>query len=456
MDKTAQLRSWIESTLGGSIVHWRQQGGRESGGRPAWFATVQVKGESVSCYVRGDKGLVPIGSRTHPLEREFRLLQELRKRDVLVPQVFGLCREPKAILMECVPGDNDFGQVHDQTQRQALARHFVELLARQHRIDASAFEHIGFRRPMSAEEFALNDLARWEKAHHRGLREPVPLVTFACQWLKRNVPMAPARPVLSQGDTGPGNFLFQGECITAIVDWEFAHLADPMEDLALIRPRDFYYPTSDLRGWFETYGDVSGIEIDLGKLRYYSVKAFLITPLGLAPVVQNVRSGTDHAEWLAQDVVYKRATMEVLADAIGAPLGEVTLPSFSETRHTPLFDVVRQDLESEQLAQITDAYQAHRLRMTLRLLQHLRNAERKARDIDELELEDMSTILGHRPETRGDGMRQMEAFVLGAGPEQDARLVQYLHRHAVREQALMQGALGLGEAAVVSPIGSWC
>ncbi len=454
VDKTTQLRSWIESTLGGRIVEWRQQGGRESGGRPAWFATVHAGGESISCYIRGDRGLVPVPSRTHPLDREFRLLRELNKMDILVPRVFGLCQDPKAILMECVPGDNDFGKVQDQAQRNALATHFVEQLARIHSIDAGAFEAIGFQRPTSAEGFVLDDLDRWERAHHRGLREPVPLVTFACQWLKRNIPAAPARPVLCQGDTGPGNFLFQGGRVTAIVDWEFAHLADPMEDLALIRPRDFYYPTGDLRGWFERYQAMSGTEIDFAKLRYYSVKAFLITPLGLATVVQNIRSGTDHAEWIAQDVVYKRATMEVLADAIGAPLEEATLPDFPETRHSSLFDVARRDLESEQLARITDSYQAHRLRMTLRLLEHLRNVERKAGELDEQELEDMSAILGRRPKTRSEGVRQLETFVLSAGPEEDIRLVQYFYRHAVREQALMKGALGLGETATVSPIGS--
>ena len=34
-----------------------------------------------------------------------------------------------------------------------------------------------------------------------------------------------------------------------------------------------------------------------------------------------------------------------------------------------------------------------------------------------------------------------------------ARGRKYFYRHAVREQALMKGALGLGETATVSPIG---
>jgi len=451
-DDVSRLRSWVESTLRGRIVEWRQQGGRESGGRPAWFTTVQADGQRISCYIRADRGLTADQRGSVAIDREFRLLQELNRAELRVPKVFGLCEHPKAILMECVGGENDFGKIQNPEQRSALARQFVEQLVKLHSLDAARFAAIGMRRPRSAEEYALGDLTRWEKGHHRGLHEPVPLVTFACQWLRRNVPPAPARPVAIHGDTGPGNFLFEGDRLTAIIDWEFTHLGDPMKDLALMRPRDFYYPTGDLTRWFQFYTELSGTPLDLPKLRYYSVEAMLLTPLALGPIVQNLKPDSDHIEWLAQDVVYKRATTEVLAEAIGVPLPPVPLPEFPATRYTPLFDIARNNLVAEQLPHLADAFQAHRLRLTLRLVEHLQQAERKAPVIETLELDDMSTILGRRPTGRQEGLRELEAFVRAAGPEQDARLVQYFYRHTVREQALLAGALGLGEHAVVSPI----
>jgi aminoglycoside phosphotransferase len=451
-EKLAALRVWVESTLGGRIVEWRQQGGRESGGRPAWFTTVEANGQRIAGYIRADRGLTTDGRGGVAIDREFRLLQELNRAGLRVPRVFGLCDDPKAILMECVPGENDFGKIENPDRRAALARQFVKQLVKLHSLDASRFEAIGMRRPRSAEEYALGDLARWEKGHQLGLHEPVPLVTFACQWLRRNVPPAPARPVVIHGDTGPGNFLFEGDQLTAVIDWEFTHLGDPMKDLALFRPRDFYYPTGGLQWWFRLYAEISGTPLDWRKLHYYSVEAMLLTPLALGPIVQNLKPDSDHIEWLAQEVAYKRATAEVLAEAIGVALPPVPLPEFPATRYTPLFEIVKQNLATEQLPHIEDAFRSHRMRLTLRLVQHLEQAERKATAIEALELDDMGTVLGHRPPSRSDGLRELDTFVRAAGPEQDAQLLEYFYRHTVREQALLAGALGLAENAVVSPI----
>ena len=40
-----------------------------------------------------------------------------------------------------------------------------------------------------------------------------------------------------QGDTGPGNFMYQDGKVTAVVDWELAHLGDPMDDIAWLSLR---------------------------------------------------------------------------------------------------------------------------------------------------------------------------------------------------------------------------
>ncbi len=39
-------------------------------------------------------------------------------------------------------------------------------------------------------------------------------------------------PVIVHGDFGPQNVLIEGDAISAVVDWEFAHLGMPVEDLA--------------------------------------------------------------------------------------------------------------------------------------------------------------------------------------------------------------------------------
>ncbi len=49
--------------------------------------------------------------------------------------------------------------------------------------------------------------------------------------------------MLVQGDTGPGNFVFEHGNVTGIVDWEFAHIRIPMDDWAWL---DMRMPGEDL------------------------------------------------------------------------------------------------------------------------------------------------------------------------------------------------------------------
>jgi len=68
--------------------------------------------------------------------------------------------------------------------------------------------------------------------------EPNPLLVEAFIWLKAHLPVAP-RVSLLHGEYRPGNFLYEGSQIRAVVDWEYAHLGDPVEDLGWAFLRQF-------------------------------------------------------------------------------------------------------------------------------------------------------------------------------------------------------------------------
>jgi len=74
--------------------------------------------------------------------------------------------------------------------------------------------------------------------------------------------------------------------------------------------------------------------------------------------------------------------------------------------------------------------------------------------LDDLELEDMTQLLGTRPRSVQDGHRSIEALARQENPELDRSLIQYFHRHAQRQEALMRGAMGRAENARTSPIRS--
>jgi len=442
---------WIESQLGGRVVGRRRQG-RESGGRPAWFVDVEVGGRLVRSYVRGTRDAAFEYTRFYSTEREVGVVAALHAAGHPVPAVLGFCSDPPAILMEFVEGRDDFHQIRDAAQREALTRHFMEILVRQHALDTARFTAVGLAPPRSPEAFALDDLAVWERAYERATREPVPLITFTCDWLRRHAPRKMAEIVLVQGDTGPGNFLFDGSRIRAITDWEMAHLGDPMEDLALLRSRDMYYPIGDLRACFDLYAKLSGRPLDLAAVRYYTVKAMIIVPLSLAPVMENLGPRTEHAEWIAQYVYYERTTAEALAESLGIELAPLELPDPEPGPRAPLYEILLENLRDEQLPAIDDAYRAFRMQMTLRLALHLRNADRLGPALDAQELDDMGRLLGRRPASLREGRRALDRLVREQGPRREEELVRYFHRHALRAQALMRGAMGMAEHSVLQPV----
>ena len=235
-------------------------------------------------------------------------------------------------------------------------------------------------------------------------------------------------------------------------DFELAHLADPMTDLACVRSRDLYTPLGRFPDRLARYAELAGREIDFDTLLYYSVKTQALVPLSLAPVMENLHAGTEHAEWIAQHVFYLRTTAEVLAEAIGLELAPVELPSGRETRFSAYYDMLLENLEREQAPAIRDAFLTNRMWFTSRLARHLRNAERLGPGFERQELDDMGELLGRRPRTVQEGHRAVDAFVRSASPDADADLVRYFHRHARREEALMEGALGMCEGASLSPL----
>lgn len=78
-----------------------------------------------------------------------------------------------------------------------------------------------------------DQLAHWEAELNQDELHPSPIIRAAIRRLRRRPPPPAQKLCVVHGDYRSGNFLHDGQGrILAILDWEMAHLGDPLEDLA--------------------------------------------------------------------------------------------------------------------------------------------------------------------------------------------------------------------------------
>jgi aminoglycoside phosphotransferase (APT) family kinase protein len=117
------------------------------------------------------------------------------------------------------------GEAFVQT-RKFLARQCGEILARIHTLDPAAFPSL--RRVETA------GLVAQYRDIYKATAWPRPVFELAFRWLEDNCPPPPAVPRLVHGDFRNGNLIVGPDGVRAVLDWEIAHVADPMEDLGWI------------------------------------------------------------------------------------------------------------------------------------------------------------------------------------------------------------------------------
>ena len=114
--------------------------------------------------------------------------------------------------------------------RVSLAEQFIAALAAMHRVDWRAQPIAQLADGASTANTAEQQLRHWQRRYERCAARPYPLAEWGLHWLREHRPTAPALTIV-HGDYRTGNFLEQDGRITAILDWELAHIGDPHEDL---------------------------------------------------------------------------------------------------------------------------------------------------------------------------------------------------------------------------------
>ena len=78
-------------------------------------------------------------------------------------------------------------------------------------------------------------IRNWFDLYLAGTHNPSPALVNLFGWLLDRIPDPPGRPVLLHGDIGFHNMLVDNGRLSVLVDWEFAHVGDPAEDVGYVR-----------------------------------------------------------------------------------------------------------------------------------------------------------------------------------------------------------------------------
>jgi aminoglycoside phosphotransferase (APT) family kinase protein len=163
--------------------------------------------------------------------------------------------------------------------RPRVAIRMYEILGAIHRAEWQGTAIASAVEPPAPETTAERELLYWEDIIDRHELSPQPIARAAIRWLRANPPPPAPLVAVVHGDYRVGNVLYRdsGE-IAGVVDWEMAHLGNPLEDLAWSFLETWEWARDGRKGGIideaealALYEAASGIKVDLDALHWWDV-----------------------------------------------------------------------------------------------------------------------------------------------------------------------------------------
>ena len=151
---------------------------------------------------------------------------------------------------------------------------------------------------------------------------------LALRWLSQNDPGPSADVTLVHGDFRNGNLIIGPDGVRAVLDWELAHLGDPMEDLGWICVNSWRFGEIDKPvGGFGSREDLfagyeaAGRKVDAARVKFWEVMGTLRWGVMCCGMMQRFRLGPDHS--MERAMIGRRASeTEIDLLRLLAPRGE--------------------------------------------------------------------------------------------------------------------------------------
>ena len=217
---------------------------------------------------------------------QYALHRQLIGREGLpVPALYWLETDPTVLGMPFYVMERIEGTVPSPMARAPFANEnaatigeqFVEILATIHGIDWRALDLPQLTPPTTDPVAAAHaEIAKWEHFYTVGMIREIPAIRAALAWARAHVATSD-RLVVCHGDYRTGNFLLRNGTIVGVLDWELAHVSDPIDDLAWAALPAFRGRSGLVghllpeREFLDRYRDRTGLEIDADALRFWTV-----------------------------------------------------------------------------------------------------------------------------------------------------------------------------------------
>ncbi len=251
----------LEERLGSACVSLRLVPGGAS--KEAWAVDLE---DGRALLVRR-AGVGVIHRDTLTLEQEYRVLAAACVAGVAAPRPVAYLGElggREAFAMEFVDGET-IGRRIVRDPPPALPVQMAEQLARVHTIEPLEFLPRG-------------DVISRFYDELDSVGEPHPAIEYGLAWVRERLPES-RRATFVHGDFRVGNFAVNADGLVAVLDWEFAHVGDPVEDVSwpLVRAWRFGADgrrlggVGDVEPYLERYNELSGRAVALDELLVWEV-----------------------------------------------------------------------------------------------------------------------------------------------------------------------------------------
>jgi len=241
-----------------------------------WQFEVSKNKQTTKMILRRGSGIEgPLAIKTSD---EAKIQKEVIKVGAPVPQILAVSKNEEELgdsyIMNFIEGESIARKIlRDKEYKKALpvlAYQCGEAIAKIHNVDINNFSFL----PKKPAEDQLEDLY----LTYESFEQPSPVFEYAYLWLKEQ-DFGNFQESLVHGDFRLGNIIVNADGLQSIIDWELAHIGNPLQDLGWVCGNSWRFGKNDkvvggfgeLEDLLEGYNSISKLKVNKEMVRCWQV-----------------------------------------------------------------------------------------------------------------------------------------------------------------------------------------